>query len=64
MRLAHGTMYLGSAPRGGVKDLLLLDYIDRSIYNSLEAEMEAKGGRMCSRVATPSQGRLDLEFTS
>jgi hypothetical protein len=57
-------MYLGSAPRGGGKELLLLDYIDRSINNSSEAEMEAKRGRMHSRDATSSQGRLDLEFTS
>jgi hypothetical protein len=27
-KLAHDTMYLGSAPLGGGKDLLLLDYID------------------------------------
>ena len=31
------TMYPGSAPHGGGKDLLLLDYIDGCVYNSPEA---------------------------
>jgi hypothetical protein len=37
MGLAHDTMYLGLAPLGGVKDVLLLDYIDVYMFRVLHA---------------------------
>ena len=49
------TMYPGSAPHGGGKDLLLLDYIDGRVYKSSEARMEAMEGKWNLSLLSPGQ---------